>query len=234
VEFLLDLGAARGNALPSEVPFFFMEMNTRLQVGTAANGWRQVPHAWVGPRGGAGHVQPLAGLCSSGMMLQLAVGAVGGRRRTRPAGLHGWLRAPSPTSGQPSPPTAAARRGVHQGLGFTKLTLNKPNNVRIHLQTSCKVEHPVTEAIHGLDLVALQLAVAAGRRLPLTQEQVRAQPQARLARAWLASVSGTHHSHSCCRLCRAVDSQKKGTQQCVAGVLVRMTLPLDRSVDGTR
>ena len=73
---------------------------------------------------------------------------------------------------------AAVAFGQHlkyQGLGTVEFLVDAGRSEFWFLEVNARiqVEHPVTEAVTGLDLVAEQIAVAEGRRLGLSQASVR-------------------------------------------------------------
>ena len=84
---------------------------------------------------------------------------------------------------------AAAKAIAYRGAGTIEFLLCGEEFFFMEMNTRLQVEHPVTEAITGQDLVAWQLAVAEGKPLPLTQEQVVLRGHAVEARLYAEDVA---------------------------------------------
>ena len=84
----------------------------------------------------------------------------------------------------------AAQAVGYVGAGTVEFIADGSNGLRpggywfMEMNTRLQVEHPVTEAITGLDLVEWQFRIAAGETLPLTQDRVPLQGHAVEARIY--------------------------------------------------
>ncbi len=88
----------------------------------------------------------------------------------------------------------AAKAINYEGAGTVEFIVDTSKGLRtdgfwfMEMNTRLQVEHPVTEAITGLDLVALQLKIAAGDPLPFTQDDLSINGHAFEARIYAEDV----------------------------------------------
>ncbi|HWD74028.1 MAG TPA: biotin carboxylase N-terminal domain-containing protein [Solirubrobacteraceae bacterium] len=69
---------------------------------------------------------------------------------------------------------ALAERIGYRNLGTVEFVIDADSGEAYFLDVTCSIqpEHPMTEAVTGLDLVAMQLQLAAGKRLAVAQQAI--------------------------------------------------------------
>jgi acetyl-CoA carboxylase biotin carboxylase subunit len=118
-----------------------------------------------------------------------------------------------------------------QAAGYTNagtiefLVDSKKNFYFLEMNTRLQVEHPVTEMVTGLDLVELQIRIAAGEKLPFGQSDVRLHGHALECRLY-AEDPENNFFPSPGRISRLIAAAGPGIRE-DSGVYEGWTVPLD-------
>jgi acetyl/propionyl-CoA carboxylase alpha subunit len=107
----------------------------------------------------------------------------------------------------------AARAVGYQNAGTVEFIVD-PETLEyyfLEMNTRLQVEHPVTELVTGLDLVQLQLSVAAGERLPFGQAEVSRRGHALEARVYAEDPANEFYP-SAGNLLRVVEPRAPGVR----------------------
>ena len=106
----------------------------------------------------------------------------------------------------------AARAANYTNAGTIEFLVDRERNFYfLEMNTRLQVEHPITEAVTGIDLVQAQLLVAAGEPLPFSQAQITQRGHAIECRIY-AEDPANHFLPSIGKVLRAVEPVGPGVR----------------------